>query len=278
MAQATITKRRNEITRFNAFSKDEVVGNIYRTYDYKQFSFNKVNRNVSEQHVNEIVNSIRADNTKMPIIQVNPKLEIIDGQHRFKALMKLGLPIYYYIDRQSNDEQIITINSKQTRWHLPEFIHARAEQNLPGYKELEELVKKYKGMLAPSGIVAIFSGSTDWSGGGMSKTVQQGKFQFGDKKKATNFLIQITDARETLSKKKQLNNSTIKCLWAFYNRKDINERKLFSLINDEFLRKAPRDRNGLMVYIGTNYNKSLRKNKIAFYQDYKGAFHFASEK
>ena len=266
---------KNEITRFNAETKDDVVGYIYRSYDYKQFNINKVNRAISKQHVNEIATAIKTKKSKLPIIQVNPQMEIIDGQHRFMALRKLGLPIYYYIDRQSSDESIIQINSKQTRWHLPQFIHARDEQGYPDYKELLGIVRRYNNLLAPSGVVAIFGGNEDWSGGGMSKKVQEGKFKFGDKEKATEFLEKMINARTKLSKSSQLNNSIIKCFWAYYNRPGIKKDRLVSLINDQFMADSPRDRNSLMVYIGREYNKGLKSaTRIPFNQDYKGRFHF----
>lgn len=263
-----------ELTRFNAESKDDVVGYVYRTYDYKKFKVNKVNRPISKQHVNEIKTAIKTKHVLLPIIQINPKYEIIDGQHRFKALMELGMPVYYYIDRQSDDESIIQINSKQNRWHLPQFIHARAAQGKPNYKELEQLMNRYKGLLAPSSVVVIFGGNTDWSGGGMSKQVQQGKFSFGDKEKATEFLEKVVEAKHHLSKKGQLSNSIIKCLWAYDNQPKVNEDRLIHLLNDDFMARVPRDKNSMMVFIGREYNKDLKQGKIMFSQDYKGRFHF----
>ena len=263
-------------TRFNAKAKDEAVGYIYRSYNYKQFKLSKVNRAISDQHVDDIVKAIRNQQVKLPIIQVNPRFEIIDGQHRFKALVKLGLPIYYYIDRQSDDESIIQINSKQTRWHLPQFIHARAAQGYPGYEELLNLTQKYNSLAAPSSIVAIFSGSEDWKGGSMTKTVQDGDFKFGDKDKAIKFLEKITDAKKHLQKKRQLNNGLVRALWAYYNRPEVNQDKLMNLITDDFVARSPRNRNALMAFVGERYNKSSRK-KVKFSMDFKGNFRFDEE-
>lgn len=260
-------------TRFNAKTQDEVVGYIYRSYNYKQFKFSKVNRAISDQHVDEIIKAIRNKQAKLPIIQVNPKLEIIDGQHRFKALVKLGLPIYYYVDRQSDDESIIQINSKQNRWHLPQFIRARAAQGYPGYEELFELMQKYHSLAAPSGIVAIFSGSEGWKGGTMTKKVQDGDFKFGDKDKAIRFLEKIAESKKHLQKKRQLNNSLVRALWAYYNRPGVNQEKLINLITDDFVARSPRNQNALMAFVGERYNKSSRK-KVKFSMDFKGNFRF----
>lgn len=267
-------KVQNSITRYGAKTKDEVVGNIYRTYNYKEFKLNKVNRAISEKHVAEIVHALKVKKVKLPLIQVNPQMEIIDGQHRFKALMEVGLPIYYYIDRQSNDEAIIEINSKQSRWHLPQFIHARAEQNCPGYKELENLVNHYKAVLSPSSVVAIFSGDNDWRGGSKTKMVREGEFKFGNKEKATEFLEKIADARSNLVKARQLNNSLVLGIWAYYNHPKVNREKLFLLINDNFVARAPRNRDALMEFIGQQYNKQTTR-PIKFSLDFHGKFSFA---
>lgn len=264
-------------TRFNAKTKDEIVGNIYRTYDYKQFKLNKVNRAISKTHVKEIEKALKIKKAKLPVIQVNPKMEIIDGQHRFTALMHLRLPIYYYVDRQSDEESIIQINSKQNRWHLPQFVHARAEQNLPGYKELENYMSEYKGLLAPSGVVAIFSGNKEWSGGNMTKIVQAGDFEFGNKEAATRFLNKVANAKKKLTKKQELSNSLIKGLWAYDCLAISNEDRLISLINDDFVKTVPRDKNSLMVFIGREYNKNLKTGKIKFSIDYRGKFRFEEE-
>lgn len=266
--------KENGYTRFNANTNDETVGYIYRSYNYNQFKINKVNRPISKQHVKEIVTAIKAHNAVMPVIQVNPKMEIIDGQHRFFALHQLRMPIYYYVDRQLVDESIIQINSKQTRWHLMQFVHARSAQDYPNYQELEKIIKHYHNIAAPSAITMVFSKQFHNWGGKITKNVEEGEFTFGNKEAAIEFMDKLEEIHKQLTHKKQFGSRLIACLWAYYNRPEVNKEKLLGLVNDEFIMKLPRDRDGSLLFIGQRYNKKVRK-KVKFSTDYKNRFHFA---
>lgn len=261
------------IKRFDVKTNDEVVGPIYQTYDYKKFKFSEVNRKISTKHVKEIVKAIKNNDVALPIIQVNPQLEIIDGQHRFTALRSLGLPVYYYIDRNLTSNSIVEINSRQVRWGIRQFINARTKQGCPGFQELSIFIDRYKTVAPISSIAAIFAGESEISGS-VTHQIQKGNYVFADRKKAIKFLDSLAKQEEKMAINKKISNRVAMALWRFYKQKGVNGKRLINLLDNEFLEKMPNDKNSLMVFIGRQYNNHLRKNVINFYQDESGKFHF----
>lgn len=69
-----------------------------KTKEYHKFSFISTNRDINLSHVKNIMESI-VEHGLLEEITCNENYEIIDGQHRFKALQKLDLPITAKIKR-----------------------------------------------------------------------------------------------------------------------------------------------------------------------------------
>jgi ParB-like chromosome segregation protein Spo0J len=70
-----------------------------KTTDYKLFKINKLNRIVQTGHIEKLKKSIeKVGYLKYNPIIVNEDMEIIDGQHRYFACVKLNLPIYYEVE------------------------------------------------------------------------------------------------------------------------------------------------------------------------------------
>ena len=79
------------------------INEVFETHDYGQFRFIKGNRLIRASHVNNILKSMKKRRLFSPLI-VNEKMEIIDGQHRFKAQEKLNKSIEVIVEK---DEQLI---------------------------------------------------------------------------------------------------------------------------------------------------------------------------
>jgi hypothetical protein len=127
---------------------------VKKTYDYEMFSFFERNRRISEKKLKELVKSIQEiDLTEYLPIIVTDYLEIIDGQHRFEACKKLGLPVYYFIfkgDRYYRAMELL--NSKASIWKQDEFI--KFNSNKQNYKELLDFDREIK--MGISNAIAIF--------------------------------------------------------------------------------------------------------------------------
>ncbi len=97
------------------------------TDDYKSFKFLDTNREPNERIVKKLEKSIRDNGVQIPII-VNQKKQIVDGQHRFWALNRLGYKIPYIISKTwKDDKHTIEINNTGSKWNAMDFANYAAE-------------------------------------------------------------------------------------------------------------------------------------------------------
>lgn len=71
-------------------------------------------------------------------------MEIIDGQHRLAAAKMLGVPIYYCVNEDAEDEDIVLLNENQNIWKKEEYLHFFSKKNVPAYRQLDEFLEKNK--------------------------------------------------------------------------------------------------------------------------------------
>jgi hypothetical protein len=100
---------------------------VLETTDYSLFSMFKGNRDVSRAKVDRLKQAMEK-NPLHTFIDVNEKMQIIDGQHRFTAWKELGMPVYFIIRKGWGLKEMHTLNQLQTTF--------RAVDYLPGYKEM----------------------------------------------------------------------------------------------------------------------------------------------
>lgn len=95
---------------------------IQKTKDYAMFHMLEHNREIIPGNLKKIMSSIQVRNLLeyRPIL-VNKDLEVIDGQHRLEAAMRLGVDIYYEIQPDSKDEDMFLLNSNQRNWDLKDY-------------------------------------------------------------------------------------------------------------------------------------------------------------
>jgi hypothetical protein len=153
--------------------KPEEKMDIEQTTDYSKFKFYDFNRPINKSLVKRLKSSIN----EIGFIKGNPILvdkdfAIKDGQHRFTALMELGMPIYYYVVKGGDAHKIVTLlNAEQVRWTIDNYVHAWAEEGLSCYKKLEEFGNKYNINMSQA-VIIFFKGSDD---GGNMNGIKAGK-------------------------------------------------------------------------------------------------------
>lgn len=115
------------------------------TYDYNLFVVIKEsNRLLRPNRVKELEESfLEADNGHLlPLIcrTVTPdtKYGVLDGQHRLKARMNLGLPIYYIVDDEITIEQIRSMNEHQYKWNFEDAVDSRISEGNGEYVLLKQ--------------------------------------------------------------------------------------------------------------------------------------------
>ena len=113
------------------------------TSDYSMFRRLSGNRDVPEQRVQKIMESIQTIGWISNPILVNENMEVIDGQGRLEALRRMHLPVEYRILRGANILTCRMMNDANTPWIGKEFIRSFAETGDEGYKLLWQLMEQY---------------------------------------------------------------------------------------------------------------------------------------
>lgn len=133
---------------------------IYETVNYKQFKHYESNRLKSEAHIAYLMEdpTFAKNFIKFPM-RVNKDLFVIDGQHRLEAAQRLGVPVFYRIDTEATEEDMVLCNERQKNWVLRDFIHFNSYKS-PTYFFLKDVLEKFK-MITPSAIIAIICHISD---------------------------------------------------------------------------------------------------------------------
>lgn len=112
---------------------DTIGGGVYMTYDYNIFNKMLGNRELNERHVLRLKKSMKENYIPNAII-VNQDMEVVDGQHRLKALSELGKPVYYRIIRDLNLDSVQRMNTNSRQWSLLDYLESFCQQGLSEYK------------------------------------------------------------------------------------------------------------------------------------------------
>lgn len=108
-------------------NNDLQAGVIYVTKDYDKFIIDEnYNRDVDEKHVKDVMKSIGmfGDHGICFPIVVDNNFKVTDGQHRFTARAKLGLPIYYIMNIALDSKVLGGINKAMKKWKKEDFMNA----------------------------------------------------------------------------------------------------------------------------------------------------------
>lgn len=111
---------------------------LIKTDDYDKFVIPIYNRNISAKHVNRIYRSFIENGPRLdlsPII-VNEHMEIVDGQHRFMAAQKLGIPITYRVVEDSGEDDFVLVNSINKSLRTADYLNYYLKK---GHKKMVRL-------------------------------------------------------------------------------------------------------------------------------------------
>lgn len=121
------------------------IGKVYDDNCYAHFKLKDGNRDIRLSAVKKISNSMRNNGWLGSPISVNKSMEILDGQHRWMAAKRAGIPVRYIIVDDMDVEQIREINSAQTKWKQSDIIKSKADTGDVNYRYVLQLLKAYTG-------------------------------------------------------------------------------------------------------------------------------------
>jgi len=108
------------------------------TKDYEMFQFLDSNRQPNDRIVSKLEESIKQNGVQIPII-VNQQKQIVDGQHRFWALRRLGYKVPFIISQTwKEDKHTIEINNTGSRWNALDYANYAA---VNGNLDVDEALK-----------------------------------------------------------------------------------------------------------------------------------------
>ncbi len=94
---------------------DRTAGRIYETLDFSKFVIRQDNRLVDDRHVDKLVKDIQERGLSNPIV-VTQQMEITDGQHRYTACKKLGVPVKYIFSNRKSTADLKKDNALTLKW------------------------------------------------------------------------------------------------------------------------------------------------------------------
>ncbi len=131
-----------KLTKMN-INENEQAGVVYRTYDYRKFSFFPENREPS--HWPKIAASIETkDLTAYVPILVDNEHRIIDGQGRYRACIENKLPIHYIVGDVCDPSDIIRLNVDRKDWSNSDYLRYYVRKGYREYITLDKLLKRSK--------------------------------------------------------------------------------------------------------------------------------------
>lgn len=113
------------------------------TKDYSKFTFLNENRATSKSHVLALVRSLKKkDLMEDNPILINDKFQILDGQHRYKALMLLEWPITYKMSKVTSSEDVVELQLSRN-WTPIDFLDRYVEQGDANYIKFKSFMSIY---------------------------------------------------------------------------------------------------------------------------------------
>lgn len=183
------------------------------TVDPNELKFDASNRIADERHVARLKSALQEENLlHVNPIKINTKGIIIDGQHRCKAAIELGLKFVtcLVVSASIHDAQRLNQNSKN--WNSLDFANYWAKEGKKPYQDFIDFVAITG--IVPSVCIEILS-----SGGGRHmRNFKKGAFSVPHIETAYRFIDKLEGFKELLPRDYN-KRGFIRALWNVVNNK-----------------------------------------------------------
>lgn len=187
----------NQVYRPNdAFDQ---AANIYSSSNYKMFRFLEFNRDIDIKHVNRLIISMRRNNIiSYPLMIYTDCVDgkwgywIVDGQHRFEAMKRLGIPIWFTLYEKQSVEPITLydlvrlvadVNNTSKPWGIHQYLKAWKSLGVREYLKIDEEHRKIG--LPITVLLQAYSGLARNKA---TRLFIQGKYSMGDEERGTEYV------------------------------------------------------------------------------------------
>jgi hypothetical protein len=159
---------------------------IKSTSNYAIFKTLNGNRPVNMKHVMKIISSMKKKMHHSPI-QVNEKMEVIDGQHRLAARKALGAPVEYYISKGADLSTVQDLNTNTEDWKVNDYLHSYIQKGIKDYIIYKQFLDTYK--FSHQVTTFLLTGAFRYD----SESFANGSFKIKDVEKAADFASKLTE-------------------------------------------------------------------------------------
>jgi hypothetical protein len=260
---------------------------IYETTNYELFGFINANRDLVDANLNRIRESLKTKHLKPSCLIVgfdpNPKeggpLKIIDGQHRYKVLKELALPVTYTIwedfdmnilEKSLGDVELL--NTASEVWDITAFMMSKATLGVKSYVNYQKLKMSHGGRFEHEIIFYVMNGNP----GRTRMTYQMfkdGKLELDDTDTLwvfdkLNFLNEFSDK---ISKQEVGKRYYLKALFELSMVENLNiDRIKEKILYSNWQVPSSKSISFSLDRIRDVYNKGITRNKIYVYDSGKG--------
>jgi hypothetical protein len=173
-----------------------------------------INRPINPSQVTKLCNSLMKMGNVRPVIVCEIDFlngtkghYILDGQHLFNALLRLGWEIPYVVidvkDKQDLVEKIALLNSSSKSWTMQDYVVAWASLK-PDYIKLNKYFQIYD--IEISILAGILSNGRVSSAGDITKTIKNGEFVIQDEESNLSIVNGITDVLKFIPRMNRFEN------------------------------------------------------------------------
>jgi hypothetical protein len=174
-----------------------------------------INRPVNPGHVTKLAKSLDKIGTVQPIVVAQlsfitgkPELYIIDGQHKFNALIRNNQPIPYVIidvkDKQDLIEKIALLNASSKSWCMLDYVTAWSSLS-QDYVKLNHYFQVYD---MEMGLVASTL-SNSLCNSDISKKIKSGGFKIINEAENVKILDNLTDILKVIPRMNRYENKYV---------------------------------------------------------------------
>ncbi len=189
----------------------EAYSNIYISSNYSMFHFLDFNRNIINKHVNKLILSIKKHGVlSFPTVVYTNCIDgvwryyILDGQHRFKAFVKLGLPIRFTlytpepgveITKYDLVRLIADLNKISKTWPLKQYLATWNTFEIREYKKINNVYNRTK--------ISLTTLLQAYSGVNRKKAVElfmDGLYQMSDEENGNSYVEYLIHLKPLIPK------------------------------------------------------------------------------
>lgn len=153
---------------------------IQESKNYDQFAVHDTQRPILDAHVQRLMQSMKAygylPSQPIHVVKRAGRLVIINGHHRFKAAMALGIAVFYLITEDVHDDVVAAENVSKS-WTVNDWCAMYAKRGIAAYVTLVEYAAKGIPMGAAA---AMLAGQSANSESNVTSRLISGKFEIKD--------------------------------------------------------------------------------------------------